>query len=75
MRYKERLSKGQDIGITVAIHQDGDGEQDGSGSPCLDWWDGLAPPLTSPPQRFLSPQSRRSPQDRADTVQGSRNTE
>lgn len=63
------------MGITVAIQQDGGGEQDGSGSPCLDWWDGLASPLTSPLQGFFSPQSRRNSQDRADTLQGSRHSE
>lgn len=63
------------MGITVIIRKDGGGEQDGSGSPCLDWWDGLASPLASPPQGSFSPQSRRSPQDRAHTAQGSRHSE
>lgn len=43
------------MGVAVAIHQDGGGEQDGSGCPCLDWWEGLASSLTSPPQGFSAP--------------------
>lgn len=43
------------MGIAVAIHQDDGGERDGSGSPCLDWWDGLASPLTTPQRSFSVP--------------------